>query len=65
MKISPIYLKTDRQLMKKNELQAIAQAAAKNIKTQEDLNEFWSMLTQIQVEAQCVVAITFLCIIGR
>jgi putative transposase len=51
--------------MKKNELQAIAQVAAKNIKTEEDLNEFRSMLTQIQVEAQCVVAITFLCIIGR
>jgi hypothetical protein len=26
--------------MKKKELQAIAQAAAKNIKTEEDLNEF-------------------------
>ena len=36
--------------MKKKELQAIAQAAAKNIKTEEDLNEFRSMLTKITVE---------------
>ena len=37
--------------MKKKELQAIAQAAAKNIKTEADLNEFRSMLTKITVEA--------------
>ena len=37
--------------MKKKELQAIAQAAAKNIKTEEDLNEFRQMLTKITVEA--------------
>ena len=30
--------------MKKKELQAIAQAAAKNIKTEDDLNEFRAML---------------------
>jgi len=41
----------DRQIMKKKELQAIAQAAAKNIKTEEDLNEFRAMLTKITVEA--------------
>jgi len=35
----------DMQIMKKKELQAIAQAAAKNIKTEEDLNEFRQMLT--------------------
>ena len=37
--------------MKKKELQAIAQAAAKNIKSEEDLNEFRQMLTKITVEA--------------
>jgi transposase-like protein len=37
--------------MKKEELQAIAQAAAKNIKTEADLNEFRQMLTKITVEA--------------
>ena len=37
--------------MKKKELQEIAQAAAKNIKTEEDLNEFRAMLTKITVEA--------------
>jgi putative transposase len=37
--------------MKNKELQAIAQAAAKNIKTEEDLNEFRAMLTKITVEA--------------
>lgn len=36
--------------MKKKELQAIAQAAAKNIKSEEDLNEFRQMLTKITVE---------------
>lgn len=36
--------------MKKEELQAIAQAAAKNIKTEADLNEFRQMLTKITVE---------------
>ena len=36
--------------MKKKELQAIAQAAAKNIKTEEDLNTFRQMLTKITVE---------------
>jgi len=41
----------DRKFMKKRELQAIAQAAAKNIKTEADLNEFRSMLTKITVEA--------------
>jgi len=33
--------------MNKNELQAIAQAAVKNIKTEQDLNEFRQMLTKI------------------
>ena len=37
--------------MNKKELQAIAQAAAKGIKTEEDLNEFRQMLTKITVEA--------------
>ena len=36
--------------MNKDELQAIAQAAAKNIKTDQDLNEFRQMLTKITVE---------------
>ena len=36
--------------MKKKELKAIAQAAAKNIKTETDLNEFHQMLTKISVE---------------
>ena len=36
--------------MDHNELKAIAQAAAKNIKTEEDLNEFRQMLTKITVE---------------
>ncbi len=36
--------------MKKKELQAIAQAAAKNIKTEEDINEHRQMLTKITVE---------------
>ena len=36
--------------MKKKELEAIAQAAAKNIKTEADLNEFRQMLTKITVE---------------
>lgn len=37
--------------MDHKELQAIAQAAAKGIKTQEDLKEFQQMLTKITVEA--------------
>ena len=37
--------------MNKDELQAIAQAAAKNIKTEQDLSEFRKMLTKITVEA--------------
>jgi len=40
----------DRHIMNKKELQAIAQAAAKNIKTEADLNEFRQMLTKITVE---------------
>ncbi len=36
--------------MKKKELEAIAQAAAKNIKTEADLNEFHQMPTKITVE---------------
>ena len=36
--------------MKKKELEAIAHAAAKNIKTEADLNEFRQMLTKITVE---------------
>jgi len=36
--------------MDKKELQAIAKAAAKNIKTEADLNEFRQMLTKITVE---------------
>jgi len=40
----------DRQAMKKKELKAIARAAAKNIKTEADLNEFRQMLTKITVE---------------
>lgn len=35
---------------KKKELQAIAQAAAKNIKAEDDLNQFGRMLTKITVE---------------
>jgi len=41
----------DKQTMNKKELQAIAQAAAKNIKTEDDLNDFRQMLTKITVEA--------------
>jgi len=37
--------------MKNRELHAIAQAAAKNIKSEADLNEFRQMLTKITVEA--------------
>ena len=37
--------------MDKQELKKIAQAAAKNIKTEEDLNEFRQMLTKVTVEA--------------
>jgi transposase-like protein len=37
--------------MKKEDLQAFAQEAAKGIKTEEDLNEFRQMLTKITVEA--------------
>jgi len=37
--------------MKKKDLQAIAQEAAKSITTEEDLNEFRQMLTKITVEA--------------
>ena len=33
--------------MNKKELQAFAQAAAKNIKSQEDLNQFQQMLTKV------------------
>ena len=36
--------------MDKKELQAIAQAAAKNLKTEADLNEFRKMPTKITVE---------------
>lgn len=36
--------------MKKEDLQSLAQEAAKNIKTEEDLNEFRQMLTKITVE---------------
>lgn len=36
--------------MNKKDLRAIAQAAAKNIKTEADLNEFRQILTQITVE---------------
>jgi len=41
----------DRQTINKKDLQAIAQAAAKNIKAEEDLNEFRQILTKITVEA--------------
>nr|WP_330178514.1 IS256 family transposase [Candidatus Vondammii sp. HM_W22] len=41
----------DRQLINKKELQAIAQATANHIKTEEDLNEFRPMLAKITVEA--------------
>ncbi len=37
--------------MNKKELQAFAKAAAKNIKTQEDLSQFQQMLTKVTVEA--------------
>jgi putative transposase len=37
--------------MKKKDLQAIAEAAAKNIKTEDDLNVFRQILTKITVEA--------------
>jgi len=37
--------------MNKDTLQIIAEAAANNIKTEEDLNDFRSMLTKITVEA--------------
>jgi putative transposase len=41
----------DKQTMSKKELQTMAQAAAKNIKTEGDLNDFRQMLTKITVEA--------------
>ncbi len=41
----------DRQPIDKKELQAIAQAVANNIKTEEDLNEFRQMLPRITVDA--------------
>lgn len=37
--------------MNKEELQALAKVAAKNLKTEQDLNEFSEMLTKITVEA--------------
>ena len=37
--------------MKTEELQKIAQEAAKNIKTEQDLAEFQQMLTKVTVEA--------------
>jgi len=37
--------------MNKEELQALAQVAAKNIKTEQDLNEFRQMLSKITIEA--------------
>ena len=37
--------------MKKEELHAIAQLAAKNIKTEDDFNDFRQMLTKITVDA--------------
>ena len=37
--------------MNKEELQEIAQTAAKNIKTEEDLNDLRQILTKITVEA--------------
>lgn len=37
--------------MKNEEIQKLAKAAAKNIKTEQDLNEFSAMLTKISVEA--------------
>jgi len=37
--------------MNKEELQALGLAAAKNIKTEQDLNEFRKILTKISVEA--------------
>lgn len=36
--------------MDKKELRAIAQAAAKNLKTEADLNEFRQILTKVTVE---------------
>lgn len=41
--------------MDKKELQAVAQAAAKNIKTEADLNEFRQMLTKITVETALII----------
>ncbi len=38
-------------MTKREELEALAQEAAKGIKTQEDLSEFRRMLTRITVEA--------------
>ena len=37
--------------MKKEELQSLARETAKNIKTEEELNEFRQILTKIAVEA--------------
>jgi putative transposase len=37
--------------MNKEELQALAKVAAKNLNTEQDLNEFSEMLTKITVEA--------------
>jgi len=36
--------------MKKSEIQAFAEAAAKSIKTEDDLNQFTQMLTKITAE---------------
>jgi len=37
--------------MNNEEIQKLAKAAAKNLKTEQDLNEFSNMLTKISVEA--------------
>ena len=37
--------------MIKKELEIIAKQAAKNIKSESDLNDFWQMFTKVTVEA--------------
>lgn len=50
--------------MNKDELQTITQAAAKNIKTEKDLNQFRKMLTKITVAAALNAELTITWVIS-
>ena len=51
----------EKQTTNKEELQSIGQAAAKNIKSEEDLNAFRQMLTKITVEVAPRINIQVAC----